>query len=138
MYRLPTEAEWEYTCRGGTATTWSFGDDVGQLGQYAWYFDNASDVGEEYGHTVGTKLSNPWEMHNMHGNVFEWCQDWFGAYTAGAQTDPTGPAEGTFRVRRGGSFGSSSPGTRSAERSSHSPDERNAFLGVRLLIQAPE
>ena len=137
MYRLPTEAEWEYACRAGTATRWSFGDDVGQVGQYAWYFDNAWDVGEQYAHTVGTKLANPWGLHDMHGNAYEWCLDWYGAYNGDAQTNPTGPAAGSFRVLRGGAVPYYSFNVRSASRDSDSPGSRNGTIGVRLLRQGP-
>jgi len=74
-YHLPTEAEWEYACRAGTTTDYSFGDDASQLGQYAWYDKNAWDAGEKYAHRVGQKLPNPWALYDMHGNASEWCQD---------------------------------------------------------------
>ena len=77
IYRLPTEAEWEYACRAGTTTRWSFGDDSLEQGEYAWYKSNTCDVGECYAHTVGTKLPNPWGLYDMHGNVLEWVQDWY-------------------------------------------------------------
>jgi formylglycine-generating enzyme required for sulfatase activity len=114
-YRLPTEAEWEYACRAGTTTAFSFGDDAAKLGQYAWYQKNAEDIGEKYAHRVGQKLPNPWGLYDMHGNVFEWCQDWAGR--SGSEkvvSDPVGPAQGKYRVLRGGSLRTLSWHVRSA------------------------
>ncbi len=98
-YRLPTEAEWEYACRAGTTTAYSFGDDKSKLKLYAWYEANSSIPS---GQRVGTKLPNPWGLHDMHGSVYEWCQDWLGDYQPADVTDPTGPVQGTVRVFRGG------------------------------------
>ena len=137
VYRLPTEAEFEYACRAGTTTRWSFGDDEGQLGQYAWYYDNAWNVGEQYAHEVGTKLANPWGLHDMHGNVYEWVHDWYGAYMSSAQTDPTGPSTGSGRVLRGGHFRHDARYVRSAYRHGYSPGHRYHFVGARLLRQGP-
>ncbi|HIF26399.1 MAG TPA: formylglycine-generating enzyme family protein, partial [Micavibrio sp.] len=82
LIRLPTEAEWEYCCRAGTTTVYSFGDDESQLGEYAWYSENTYKVGAEpYARIVGQKKPNPWGLHDMHGNVDEWCQDWHGLTT---------------------------------------------------------
>jgi formylglycine-generating enzyme required for sulfatase activity len=131
-YRLPTEAEWEYACRAGTTTAHSFGDDEAKLGQYAWYVKNAWDIGEEYAHRVGQKLPNPWGLYDMHGNVWEWCQDWYGPY--GSQkvvSDPVGPAQGEYRVLRGGSFAIQASNVRSANRNNVQPVARYSIGGFR-------
>ena len=105
LYRLPTEAEWEYACRAGTNTRWSFGDDAGPLGYYAWYAANAWSAGSGGPLAVGTRLANPWGLSDMHGNVDEWVQDYYRAYRIDQlATDPQGAATGFMRVIRGGSF----------------------------------
>lgn len=110
LYRLPTEAEWEYACRAGTTTKWSFGDDKAQLGEYAWYHANAFDLDAGYPHAVGLKKPNPWGLHDMYGNVWEYCQDRYDLFSSASQVDPTGPlvaAKRTgdeARVIRGGSY----------------------------------
>ena len=136
LYALPTEAEWEYACRAGTTARWSFGDDESQLKDYAWYDVNAWDVGERYAHKVGTKQANPWGLYDMHGNVWEWCADRYGAYSSGAQEDPAGPASGSYRVFRGGDFNDNARLTRSAGRYNNSPGDRGYFVGFRLLRRA--
>ena len=133
LYRLPTEAEWEYSCRAGTTTPWSFGSNESDIGDYAWYSGNASGVGESYPHAVGQKLPNPWGLYDMHGNVLEWAQDWYGDYAGGAQFDPTGPAEGTTRVIRGGNVWHDPGDLRSARHSGTSPTSQSSQIGVRLL-----
>jgi formylglycine-generating enzyme required for sulfatase activity len=131
-YRLPTEAEWEYACRAGTTTAYSFGDDEAKLGQYAWYGKNAWDVGEEYAHRVGQKLPNRWGLYDMHGNAWEWCQDWWGPYgSEKVVSDPLGPAQGYGRVLRGGSFNARTSYVRSANRNINHPDPRNYGFGFR-------
>ena len=105
-YRLPTEAEWEYACRAGTTTRWSFGDDEKELGDYAWYRENTSDNGEKYTHQVGLKKPNAFGLYDMHGNVWEWCHDYYGEdyYKQSPEQDPQGPTSGSSRVIRGGSW----------------------------------
>jgi formylglycine-generating enzyme required for sulfatase activity len=135
VYRLPTEAEWEYACRAGTNTRWSFGDDESQLGAHAWYNANAWDVGEPYAHEVGTKLANPWGVHDMHGNVWEWCQDWFVPYESASQADPVILVSCCRHVVRGGYFGSLDEYTRSATRHRDSRPFNLDSIGLRLVRQ---
>jgi formylglycine-generating enzyme required for sulfatase activity len=119
-YRLPTEAEWEYACRAGTKTARNFGDDEKVLGDYAWYDKNAWDIDEKYAHQVGQKNPNAFGLFDTHGNVWEWCHDYYGEdyYKQSSEKDPTGPTSGSSRVLRGGSFDYGARGTRSAYRGS--------------------
>jgi formylglycine-generating enzyme required for sulfatase activity len=133
-YRLPTEAEWEYAARAGTTTAYSFGDKPDELGEYAWFFDNARRTT----HPVGQKKPNQWGLYDMHGNVWEWVQDWYSkdAYKALTSTavDPQGPATGSYRVFRGGCWGNNLISAyRSAQRRYDAPSNRNGYLGFRLL-----
>jgi formylglycine-generating enzyme required for sulfatase activity/WD40 repeat protein/serine/threonine protein kinase len=102
MSQLPTEAQWEYACRAGTATTWYWGDDEGALKEHAWFSANAGGKTQR----VGQKSSNAWGLYDMHGNVWEWCQDWFGDryYATSSIDDPSGRSGGSFRVARGGAW----------------------------------
>jgi formylglycine-generating enzyme required for sulfatase activity len=128
-YRLPTEAEWEYAARAGTTTVYSFGNEASQLGTYAWYRDNARQTT----HPVGHKQPNAWGLFDVHGNVWEWVQDWYGAYAADAVPDPQGPSSGSYRVIRGGSRLNDAKDCRSANRNGVPPDGRDDDLGFRLL-----
>lgn len=132
-FRLPTEAEWEYACRAGTQTAYSFGRRTADLDEYAWYDGNSGSSP----HQVGTKEPNPWGLYDMHGNVWEWCGDWYGPYGKDGQTDPAGATAGTYRVYRGGSWGRPSGCCRSAHRSGCSPSYRLGDLGFRLVMETP-
>ncbi len=133
LYRLPTEAEWEYAARAGTATAYSFGDDASKLGQYAWYKDNAGGRT----HPVGQLQPNPWGLYDIHGNVWEWVQDWYGRYPAEAVIDPQGPPSGTHRLRRGCGWNNLARYCRTANRYSV-VGFRDDFIGVRLVRTLPE
>ena len=136
-YRLPTEAEWEYACRAGTETAYSFGDYESKLGEYAWFVPNTIVVGEQYAHKVGLKKPNPWGLHDMHGNVFEWCSDWYCEDLSGG-TDPTGPKVGSDRVVRGGGWRCNPGSCRSAHRLFNDPSNRFFALGFRVARSQSE
>ena len=127
-YQLPTEAQWEYACRGGTKTPFSFGDELTS--------DQANILGGPRETTnVGQYAANPWGFHDMHGNVWEWCADWFGAYPTGAVRDPVGPAVGSNRVFRGGSWNLTAGSARSAIRFGIVPAFGDFDLGFRLSLR---
>ena len=138
-YHLPTEAQWEYACRAGTTTRYSFGDDASDLSSYAWFAENTRGVGKEYAHRVGQKRANPWGLHDMHGNVSEWCQDWFAEdYFEKSQTeDPAGPNTGSFHVFRGGSWVNPPRNCRSADRHGARTDYWTN-LGFRVALVPPK
>ncbi len=118
--RLPTEAEWEYACRAGSKGRFCFGDTDTALGEYAWYTVNSMDrkTGAKTTHPVGQKKPNAWGLYDMHGNAWEWCADWYAANygASGSQTNPVGPATGSIRVLRGGSWNYCSYGLRQSGR----------------------
>ncbi len=132
-YRLPTEAEWEYACRAGSTTAYSFGDDAGDLGKYAWYNKNTHHAGEGYVHAVAQKKPNAWGLYDMHGNAYEWCQDWVGSFSWFPVTDPTGPSSGQSRVIKGGNIDFSGWNCRSANRFGLGPRAKKPFMGFRLV-----
>jgi formylglycine-generating enzyme required for sulfatase activity len=131
-FQLPTEAQWEYACRAGSTTRYCFGDDEKQLGEYAWYGANSGSKT----HPVGEKKANAWGLYDMHGNVWEWCQDWFDAryYAKSPTDDPTGPAGGAYRVYRGGSWYYPAWCCRSANRNLDVPGNRDLNLGLRVSL----
>ena len=129
-FKLPTEAQWEYACRAGSKSVYCFGDSASGLSDYAWSSANSGSKT----HPVGQKSSNGWGLHDMHGNVWEWCSDWYGDYASGSVTDPTGASSGDWRVLRGGSWNFNPGRCRSAHRINPTPpDYRSANGGFRLL-----
>ena len=135
LYALPTEAQWEYTCRAGTTTEWSFGSDENQLGDYAWYSSSGVSVPQP----VATKLPNPWGLFDMHGNVWEWVQDYYSStyYSVSPSLDPLGSDTGSSRVIRGGGFIDLAQFLRSAYRRDAVAISHSSFFGARLLRKAP-
>jgi formylglycine-generating enzyme required for sulfatase activity len=165
VYRLPTEAEWEYACRAGSKTAYSFGDSGRDLGNYAWFVNNSGSreldsdalwarlqdnpdykTIQEYEdtiksagcatHPVGEKKANAWGLYDMHGNVWEWCSDWYGEYPKGAVSDPAGPREGSFRVYRGGCWRNRAAQCRSANRYSNGRVAPHEFCGFRVAMSS--
>jgi formylglycine-generating enzyme required for sulfatase activity len=168
VYRLPTEAEWEYACRAGTDTVYSFSDKRQDLGQYAWFANNSGSKEidaeaisnriretQDYidalfsagcsTHPVGQKKPNAWGLYDMHGNVAEWCLEWYREYPEGTVTDPglksiqpAGPKEDWQRVIRGGSWYVLAADCRSAFRRKVSPSLRDQVIGFRVVLNNPQ
>ena len=128
VYTLPTEAQWEYACRAGSETAYCFGDAETDLHDYGWYDENSGDKTNP----VGRKRPNKWGLHDMHGNVWEWCRDWYAKYPEEPVTDPGGPASGNTRVNRGGGWYGNADNSKSAYRNMDTPDYRKAGLGFRV------
>lgn len=132
VYRLPTEAEWEYACRAETTTNFHSGDNELEIGDYAWHDKNSGKTT----HPVGQKQPNAWGLYDMHGNVCEWCSDWCGDYPQGAVTDPTGPPSLSHRVARGGDWFYNATRCRSAHRYRYDPSYRNDNCGFRVAMSS--
>ena len=135
-FDLPTEAQWEYACRAGTTTVLNNGTNLtserecSNLNEVGWHFGNYGSNGHN---AVGQKRPNNWGLYDMHGNVCEWCRDWYASYTGDA-TDPTGPTSGSNRVIRGGSWDNFAKFCRSACRDDSSPGNRYNRIGFRLAL----
>ena len=130
-FRLPTEAEWEYAARGGKKSQGYKYSGSNNLSEVAWYTENSGSST----HDVKTKLPNELGLYDMSGNVWEWCQDWYGSYSAGSQTNPTGASSGSYRVPRGGSWLDNARLCRVADRNYFTPGFRRSYLGLRLVLQ---
>ncbi|MBL8816274.1 MAG: formylglycine-generating enzyme family protein [Planctomyces sp.] len=131
LYRLPTEAEWEYACRSGSTTSFCFGDDESLLAEYGWFNGNAARTT----HPVGTRKPNAWNLYDMHGNVAEWCNDGYAEYPTTPQTDPIGADVSDQIVVRGGGWFFVPQNSRSAHRDAYPEGARYVGLGARLVAQ---
>ena len=129
-FRLPTEAEWEYAARGGNQSSHYKYSGSGNIDDVAWYDGNSGYKT----HAVGTKTANELGIYDMSGNVYEWCSDWYGGYSAGAQTNPQGPSSGSFRVLRGGSWYNSARRCRVSNRGFNDPGFSDIGYGLRLVL----
>lgn len=130
-FRLPTEAEWEFACRGGNNSRGYKYSGSNDIDNVAWYDDNSGGKT----HPVGTKAPNELGIYDMSGNVWEWCSDWYADYTSYSQTNPTGPLSGSYRVIRGGGWGYFAVSCRSSRRNYYDPMYRNRYLGLRLALR---
>ena len=144
VYRLPTEAEWEYACRAGTTTPFHYGNELrsGMVNFYGLYeyrvgnpsYYNAAGIYLDRTISVGNYAPNAWGLYDMHGNVREWCQDWYGTYPGGSVSDPQGAPTGSARVIRGGGWGDNADYCRSARRNGRNPTDRYQLIGFRVVL----
>jgi formylglycine-generating enzyme required for sulfatase activity len=134
-YGLPTEAEWEYACRAGTKTAYSFGNDPNRLREYAWGVENSGNRT----HAVGTRKANPLGLYDLHGNVYQWCADWYGGsyYAHSPRKDPKGPDNGEYRVLRGSAWDGDPRKCRAGYRDSGVPGVRGSVVGFRVVLRSP-
>ncbi len=128
-YQLPTEAQWEYACRAGSKALYNFGNDFNKLGDYAWFIGNSN----KRTHPVGKKKPNAWGIHDMHGNVREWCRDNYGTFLPNPVADPLGTSSDPNRVTRGGNFIDNASENRTAYRFKDGPSNKSIGLGFRLI-----
>jgi formylglycine-generating enzyme required for sulfatase activity len=130
-FNLPTEAQWEYACRADTTTVFHFGNEAEELSQYGWFVDNSDGSPK----TIGTKKPNAWGIHDLHGNMGEWCFDWYGkAYPVDGSVDPITKKASAFKVFRGGTYTDISDRCRAAYRNRITPDTRNPWIGFRVVL----
>jgi formylglycine-generating enzyme required for sulfatase activity len=133
-YTLPTETQWEYACRAGTTTRFSFGNNETSLDAYAWFDRNALEVNETYAHQVASKRANPWGLFDMHGSATQWCRNAFSDKTS--DSGPDSRSGKSFRAVRGGDWSCSARGCRSAARIAYAPDDRRNALGFRVALES--
>ena len=130
-FNLPTEAQWEYACRADTTTVFNFGNGAEELPQYGWFSDNSDGSPK----TIGTKKPNPWGIHDLQGNVGEWCFDWYGkAYPDDGSVDPITKKGSAFKIFRGGTYTDISDRCRAAYRNRATPDTSNSWIGFRVVL----
>ena len=128
-FRLPSEAEWEYACRAGTTTAYNLGNFESDLSSAGWYSSNSFLST----HSVGGKIPNAWGIYDMHGNLWEWCNDWFGDYSSGNATNPMGAKYGAYRILRGGSWSTLPYYCRSTYRDYSTPTMKDKYIGFRVV-----
>jgi formylglycine-generating enzyme required for sulfatase activity len=137
-YTLPTEAQWERACRARTTTRYSFGDSPAHLADYGWFDANTTAKNEPYPHKAGEKKPNPWGLHDMHGNVLEWCRDWYSSWPPHGGFDPEVTERGSHKVQRGGFWGVTASSCGSGGRFSAPPELKKSEFGFRVALSYVE